>query len=159
MENNFDINKANQKLFWKEINLYKNFENDIANQNKDLEIIRANIVSLEKIINDIDQNILNLQNQAKELQIKVQNEMGDEQTNTNNHLMHVQQLITNSMNDYQTQYARLYDLKAEESNKNLYIINLRNQQKQIQEKIEKNTQKEIENQKYYQQVNLNKNYS
>ena len=85
--------------------------------------------------------------------------MGDEQTNTNNHLMHVQQLITNSMNDYQTQYARLYDLKAEESNKNLYIINLRNQQKLIQEKIEKNTQKEIENQKYYQQVNLNNNYS
>ena len=159
MENNFDINKANQKLFWKEINLYKNFENDIANQNKDLEIIRANIVSLEKIINDIDQNIFNLQNQAKELQIKVQNEMGDEQTNTNNHLMHVQQLITNSMNDYQTQYARLYDLKAEESNKNLYIINLRNQQKLIQEKIEKNTQKEIENQKFYQQVNLNNNYS
>ena len=71
MENNFDINKANQKLFWREINLYKNFENDIANQNKDLEIIRANIVALDKIINDIDQNIFNLQNQAKELQIQV----------------------------------------------------------------------------------------
>ena len=159
MENNFDINKANQKLFWREINLYKNFENDIANQNKDLEIIRANIVALDKIINDIDQNIFNLQNQAKELQIQVQNQMGDEQTNTNNHLMKVQQQITNAMNDYQTQNARLYDLKAEESNKNLYIINLRNQQKLIQEKIEKNTQKEIENQKYYQQVNLNNNYS
>jgi chromosome segregation ATPase len=159
MENNFDINKASPKHFWREIDLYKRFENDIANQIKDLEILKTNITCLENTINEIDKNIFNLQNQAKELQIQVENQMGDEQTNTNNILMKVQQQITNTMNEYQIQSSKLYQLKAEESNKNLYIINLRNKQREIQEKIEKNTKKEEENQKFYQQMNLNNNYS